>query len=114
MAEHSGVDVTMPITLDQAQKIIAAAVKQAQTMNVKLSVTVVDARGDLIASVRMDGARFITSDISRGKASVSAIFGQPSGTLEAQKDQAPMQSLLLMSQGRLVFRQGAMPITVNG
>ena len=29
----------------------------------------------------MDGARFFTTDVARGKAALSAMFGQPSGNL---------------------------------
>lgn len=84
-------------------------------MGLKLAVTVVDPRGDMIASARMDGARFITSDISRGKATVAAVFGQPSGELERQKDSSPMQSLFTMNnQGRWVFRRGEVPLTQDG
>ena len=104
----------MALTLAQAQKIIQAAITQAQGMGLKAGITVVDPRGDAIASARMDGARFITSDISRGKATVAAVFGQPSGVLEGQKDSAPMQSLFAMNQGRWVFRQGAVPIMQGG
>jgi uncharacterized protein GlcG (DUF336 family) len=102
------------LTLEQAQRIITGGIKQAQTMNIKLCFSVVDARGDLIASARMDGARWMTADISRGKAMVSATYGQPSAALEAQKDSAPNQSMLLMTQGKFVYRQGAVPIIVNG
>ena len=104
----------MPLTLAQAQKIIQAAIAQSQTIGIKAGITVVDAHGDLVAAARMDGARFITADVSKGKASVSAMFGQPSAAMEQQKDMAPMQSLLLMSGGRLVFRQGAVPIMQGG
>jgi uncharacterized protein GlcG (DUF336 family) len=45
---------------------------------------------------------------------VSATYGQPSAALEAQKDSAPNQSMLLMTQGKFVYRQGAVPIIVNG
>lgn len=100
----------MAITLAQTEKMMQAAIAQAQGMGLKVSVSVVDPHGNLIGFLRMDGARFITADISRGKAAVAATFGQPSATLEKQKDWAPMQSLLLMSQGRLVFRQGAVPL----
>ena len=104
----------MPLTLAQAQKIIQAAIAQSQAIGIRAGITVVDAHGDLVASARMEGARPITADVSRGKAAVSAMFGQPSAAMEQQKDMAVMQSLLLMSQGRLVFRQGAVPIMQGG
>lgn len=37
----------------------------ANAMGIKVSVSVVDARGDPIALARMDGARFFTADVPR-------------------------------------------------
>jgi len=81
----------MTLTLAQAQKIMQAAIVQSQAIGIKAGITVIDARRDLVAATRMDRARFITANVSRGKASVSAMFGQPSAALEQQKDMAPRQ-----------------------
>jgi uncharacterized protein GlcG (DUF336 family) len=59
----------------------------------------------------MDGARFYTADVARGKAMVSAIFGRPSATFAERAGSPVMQSINQMHQGRLVFGQGAVPIT---
>ena len=68
-------------TMEQALSALDAARGAADTAGVKLSCAVVDSRGDLIALARMDGARFYTTDVARGKAALSAMFGQPSGNL---------------------------------
>src|SRR5262249_24822996 len=47
---------TQDVSLDQAHAIIAAAVKKAEEMHLKMDVAVVDAGGNLKAFVRMDGA----------------------------------------------------------
>src|SRR4029450_4939479 len=70
-------------TYAEAQKVLAAAWASAHKINVKLSCAVVDSRGDLVARGRMDGARFQTPDVARGKALTSAMFGQPSGGMGA-------------------------------
>ena len=44
------------INLEEAERALQAAKKQATDAGVKLSISVVDARGDLICMVRMDGA----------------------------------------------------------
>src|SRR5438067_13603161 len=44
------------ITLDQAHKVLEAAVKKSQDLKTKMNVCVVDAGGSLKAFVRMDGA----------------------------------------------------------
>jgi uncharacterized protein GlcG (DUF336 family) len=62
----------------------------------------------------MDGARFQTTDVARGKALVSAMFGQPSGNM-TQLAQSPMfANLNTAAQGRLYPAQGALPIIRNG
>jgi len=104
----------MPVSLTQAEKIIAAGRKSAEAMGVKVSIAVVDERGDLIAFNRMDGARFTTVAISQGKALASAFFGQPSGVLAERAGSPVFQSIIQMNQGRVVFGQGAMPIARDG
>jgi glc operon protein GlcG len=100
-------------TYAEAQKALAAAWAAADKINVKLSCVVVDSRGDLVSLGRMDGARFYTTDIARGKALTSALFGQPSGGL-AQFGSSPFfQNLNQAAQGRMYPLQGALPIMKN-
>jgi len=98
-------------TMAEALKALEAARAAATKIGVNLSCAVVDSRGDLIALTRMDGARFFTTDIARGKAQVSAMFGQPSGNL-AQFGASPFfANLNTAAQGRLYPIQGAVPIS---
>src|SRR5438105_2793107 len=71
------------LTLTEAQAIIDTAHKAAADMNLRLSIAVVDARGDVIALGRMPGAGANTADTAIGKAMTSAMFGQPSAALVA-------------------------------
>ena len=66
------------LTLADAQRMIAVARQKAFDANVLIAIVVVDARGDLIAAERMPGTNPPVTDIALGKATVSAIFGQPS------------------------------------
>lgn len=101
-------------SMADALKALEAARAAAVKIKVNLSCAVVDSRGDLIALARMDGARFFTTDVARGKAQVSAIFGQPSGNM-AQLGQSPVfPNFNTAAQGRLYPIQGALPITKNG
>ena len=97
----------------EAQKALTAAWAVADKIGVKLSCAVVDSRGDLVALGRMDGARFVTTDVARGKALTSAIFGQPSGGLGAFAASPVFQNLNTAAQGRLYPIQGAVPIMKN-
>lgn len=97
-------------TLNEARKALEAAVAAAAKAGVSLSCAVVDTRGDLVALHRMDSARFITTDIARGKALASAVFGQPSGSLERIASAPWFQNLNTAAQGRLYPAQGGLPI----
>ena len=44
------------IDLDQAQTVVAAALKKAEEISTLMNVTVIDAGGNLKAFARMDGA----------------------------------------------------------
>ena len=100
----------MSITLAEAEKALQAAKAKAQQMNVKVSIAVVDPRGDPIAALRMDGAGYLTFDNARGKAFASAAFGRASGELTARADNPVFRSVMIREQGRIIPGQGAVPI----
>ena len=102
------------LTFAEAQRIIDAAHKAAADQNLRLSIAVVDARGDLIALGRMPGAGAGTTDTAIGKAMMSAIYGQPSAALVARATNPATQALNDASGGRLRFIQGAVPIIRGG
>ncbi len=102
------------ITLNEAQSIIAAAQRDAASKNLRLSIAVVDGRGDLIAAARMPDARPTTMDTAIGKAMGAAIFGRPSADLAAQSTSPLYQNMNEATGGRLRFFQGAVPIVRDG
>lgn len=102
------------LTLADAEQIITAGHKAATDMNLRVSVAVVDSRGDLIALGRMAGAGPATPDTAIGKAMMSAIYGLPSGELTGRATSPVTQGINDATGGRLRFIQGAMPIIRNG
>jgi len=64
----------MPLTLEQAQRVIAAAHEHAGGLGVRVTVAVVDEGGLLIALGRMDGAPPISSQIAESKAVGAALW----------------------------------------
>ena len=102
------------LTLSEAQGIIAAAQQDAASKNLRLSIAVVDGRGDLIAAARMPNARATTMDTAIGKAMGAAIFGRPSADLAANSGSPLYQNMNEATGGRLRFFQGAVPIVRNG
>ena len=102
------------LTLAEALRLIDAARADASVKNLRLSIAVVDARGDLIALARMPDANPATADTAIGKAMLSAFFGQPSAAFSSRANTPIFQSLNAETGGRLRFFQGALPIVRNG
>ena len=102
------------LTLSEAQAIIVAAQRDAASRNLRLSIAVVDGRGDLIAATRMPNARPTTMDTAIGKAMGAVIFGRPSADLAANSGSPLYQNMNEATGGRLRFFQGAVPIVRNG
>jgi glc operon protein GlcG len=102
------------LTLSEAQAIIAAAQRDAASKNLRLSIAVVDGRGDLIAATRMPNSRPTTMDTVIGKAMGAAIFGRPSADLAANSGSPLYRDINEATGGRLRFFQGAVPIVRDG
>lgn len=96
----------------EAFAVINAGIAEAAKLGVPMSIAVVDARTDLVAQVRMDGAYRLTVDIARGKALVSTIFLRPSGVVT--DDNSVTRRLNALNQDQLVFEKGAVPIFADG
>ena len=102
------------LTLAEAEKIIAAAKGKADEMGIKVAVSVVDPRGDLIAMVRMDGAPWRSIHLSQGKAYATAAYGISSAELQARADHPVARALVMMAGGHMVPSQGALPVMRDG
>ncbi|MCZ6534393.1 MAG: heme-binding protein [Chloroflexi bacterium] len=70
------------ITLNDGMKALEAAFAKARSLNIVVGVSVVDARGDLVASARMDDSLWWWTESSRAKAMATVTYGGiPSGEL---------------------------------
>jgi len=72
-----------PISLDQAQAAINAAVAESKKRGWKFNVAAVDSGGNLVAFARMDGAQIGSIVISEHKARAAAIFRRETKVFEA-------------------------------
>lgn len=102
------------LTLAEAEQILVAAKAKVAEMGVRLSVSVVDPRGDLIAMFRTDGASWRTPYISRAKAVAASCFGQPSADLEERANSPVFRGLMAMEGGHMIPGQGALPVYRDG
>ena len=102
------------LTLAEAERILAASKTKVGEMGAKMSVSVVDPRGDLITMFRGDGASWRTPNISRAKAVSAACFGRPSGELTDNAQAPVFRGLMAMEGGHMIPGQGAVPAYRNG
>jgi uncharacterized protein GlcG (DUF336 family) len=69
------------LTLEQAEKIVAAAKKKSVEIGTKMNIAVVDAGANLKAFVRQDGAWLGSVDISIKKARTARFFDFNTGEI---------------------------------
>jgi glc operon protein GlcG len=104
----------MSVTLEEANRILAATLAKARELNIKVTAAVCDTGGRLVALQRMDGAIWAGVYGSQGKAIASAAFGRASGELTARADQPTPRGIAAAEGGHMIMGQGAVPIIRNG
>jgi uncharacterized protein GlcG (DUF336 family) len=95
----------LTLTLEQARKIIAAALDKGVTMKLKpLTVAVLDAGGALIALERSDGTSRMRPDIAIGKANGAIALGMGSRSIFKRAQEQPyfVQAMNSLAGGALV------------
>ena len=70
-------DYVAELNLEMAEKAVAAARAKAKEIGVPMSVTVVDAAGRVVMTVRGDRTGFFTPESTRGKAVAAATLRRP-------------------------------------
>ena len=102
------------LTLAEAEVMLAGAKAKVLEMGARMSISVVDARGDLITMMRTDGASWRTPPISRAKAVASSCFGRASGELTENAMAPVFRGLMAMEGGHMIPGQGALPVFKDG
>ena len=113
MSSSSAEITTLVRTLnaDGAKIVLAAAEQAARGKDLKLSLSVVDISGNLLAFTRMDGAPLGSIDASLKKARTAALFGAPSKVFE---DLLHGGTTSLLAFDIVSPSQGGMPVVVDG
>ncbi len=101
---------TLKLTHDAALTAIHAAVAKAKEIGWAVDVVVVDDGCNVVACVRMDGAKLLSMFTATTKAASAASHRRP--TTEIDADMAP--SLASASGGRLTNMAGGLPIVIDG
>ncbi|HEY7414381.1 MAG TPA: heme-binding protein [Ktedonobacteraceae bacterium] len=102
------------ITIEAAQRLIAAAEKKATEMGQPMSIAVCDADGTLKAFSRMDGAPLLAVQIAQDKAYTAISFSMASHEwYDFIKGDPPLLHGIVKTDRLIVFG-GGYPITANG
>ena len=100
----------MNITLEQAEKAIAAAKQKSIAIDTKMNIAVVDSGANLVAFARMDGAWLGSLDISIKKAKTARFFDMNTGVIgELSQPGQPLFNIEHSNNGLITF-PGGVPI----
>ena len=105
------------VSLEGAQRVLAAALAKAQTLDLRVSVAVADRAGALKAFARMDGASLLSSETARRKAFTVAAVGmstQEFGTIlkSELRDEPELFHGMIAIEGLIAFA-GGVPLRVG-
>jgi uncharacterized protein GlcG (DUF336 family) len=100
----------MSITLEKAEKAIAAAKAKAVEIDTKMNIAVVDAGANLVAFARMDGAWLGSLDISIKKAKTARFFDMNTGMIGGLSQPGGPLYNIEHSNGGLITFPGGIPI----
>jgi uncharacterized protein GlcG (DUF336 family) len=103
------------ITLADARRIIAAAEEKARDVQQPMNIAVVDAGGNLVAHVRMDGAWIGSVDISINKAWTARAFDISTKELaEFSQPKEQFFGIHVSNHGRVMIFAGGIPLKQGG
>lgn len=99
------------LTLEGANRAIAAAIAKAREKNAGGTIAVVDDGGNLIALQRLDGTFAAGANVSIGKARTAALFKKPTKAFE---DSINGGRIALAAVNEMTPLQGGIPIMHEG
>ena len=100
----------MDITLEQAEKIVAAAKAKAKEMDTLMNIAVVDRGAHLVAFARMDGAWLGSLDIAIKKAKTAKLFDINTGDIGVLSQPGASLYNIELSNGGLITFPGGLPV----
>ena len=98
------------LTLETAERIVAAAKKKAAQIKTTMDIAVVDAGGNLKAFARMDGAWLGSIDIAQRKARTARWFDMETGEIGKLSQPGGPLFGIEHSNGGLISFPGGVPL----
>lgn len=102
------------LTLDDANRVMQAAIKKAAELDFAISVAVVDSGGRLVAFARMDEGAWAANYGAIGKAVLSSAFAGRTESLEKIAETPIMKGIMEAAGGGMVPAAGAVPLKRDG
>ena len=103
------------LSLDDAKRVIAAAEAESSTQGQPSNIAVVDAGGNLVAHVRMDGAWLGSIDISINKAFTARAFDTATKDLgDLAQPGEQFYGINASNDGRVMIFAGGIPLERDG
>jgi glc operon protein GlcG len=97
---------TLTLSHAGALQALSAAVEKASAIGVPQCIFIVDVSGETIASLRMDGAKYLSMHTARAKARTAASINAPTGAMAFEFGTAAG----IASQGGVTHLPGGLPI----
>lgn len=98
------------LTHAAALKLVGVAVEAATTMGMPQCIVIVDEGCQVLAALRMDGARVLSMESATHKAMTAASIRMPTGAWPSDKG----MSLGLATGGKMVNLPGGLPLLAHG
>jgi uncharacterized protein GlcG (DUF336 family) len=103
------------LSLAEARTVISAAERRAEEIGQPMNIAVVDAGGNLVSHVRMDGAWIGSIDISINKAFTSRAFDIQTKDLgDNAQPGNQFYGIHASNQGKIMIFAGGIPLTRDG
>ena len=103
------------MTLDVAERVARASIARAKTLNIAITVSVVDEAGRLVLTLKGDGTGVLTPETSRAKAVAAAAFRNSTLKMAAMHATNVFWSAVpTVTRGEALPTGGGLPILRNG
>ena len=100
----------LKLTHEGAQLLLAAAIKKSEAMGQPQCIAIVDEGCNLLAFLRMDGAKVLSGESATHKAMTAASIRAPTGSVEGEL----AARLAWATGGKVSHLKGGLPIIVEG
>src|SRR6187200_2239599 len=103
------------VSLEDARRVTAAGEERAREIGQPQNIAVVDAGGNLVAHIRMDGAWIGSVDIAINKAFTARAFDLPTADLAADSQPGGQYyGIQESNNGRVTIFAGGIPLERDG